>query len=155
MTSQRRVCSKSKIRSLDWVRSGCSVDLYDRGYSEARTRLIRSWYEGKLEGRKPVQPTAVQSSARLQVGTAVVTRHPDNRLALGRLGALVEQLHTLLRKNLQVILVTSGAVCVGRQVRRRLTYAGSSAGPGPHVDPESHPCNPGSQAPLRQAVIPL
>ena len=53
----------------------------------------------------------------LQVGTAVVTRHTDNRLALGRLGALVEQLHALVRSGRQVILVTSGAVCVGRQVR--------------------------------------
>jgi delta-1-pyrroline-5-carboxylate synthetase len=52
------------------------------------------------------------------VGTAVVTRHTDNRLALGRLGALVEQLHALVRSGRQVILVTSGAVCVGRQVRR-------------------------------------
>ena len=53
----------------------------------------------------------------LQVGTAVVTRHTDNRLALGRLGSLVEQLHALVRSGRQVILVTSGAVCVGRQVR--------------------------------------
>ena len=52
----------------------------------------------------------------LQVGTAVVTRHTDNRLALGRLGSLVEQLHALVRSGRQVILVTSGAVCVGRQV---------------------------------------
>ncbi len=47
----------------------------------------------------------------------MVTRHTDNRLALGRLGALVEQLHALVRSGRQVILVTSGAVCVGRQVR--------------------------------------
>ena len=48
----------------------------------------------------------------------MVTRHTDNRLALGRLGALVEQLHALVRSGRQVILVTSGAVCVGRQVCR-------------------------------------
>ena len=47
----------------------------------------------------------------------MVTRHTDNRLALGRLGALVEQLHALVRSGRQVILVTSGAVCVGRQVQ--------------------------------------
>ena len=50
-----------------------------------------------------------------QVGTAVVTRGTDCRLALGRLGALVEQLEALVRSGRQVILVTSGAVSVGRQ----------------------------------------
>ena len=61
-----------------------------------------------------------------QVGTAVVTRHTDNRLALGRLGALVEQLHALVRSGRQVILVTSGAVCVGRQVLRQQHILNSS-----------------------------
>lgn len=51
----------------------------------------------------------------IQVGTAVVTRTKDQRLALGRLGALVEQLEALLRSGRQVILVTSGSVSVGRQ----------------------------------------
>ena len=53
--------------------------------------------------------------ANIQVGTAVVTRTKDNRLALGRLGALVEQLEALVRSGRQIILVTSGSVCVGRQ----------------------------------------
>ena len=42
----------------------------------------------------------------LQVGTAVVTRQ-DKRLAVGRLGALVEQIEALVSKDLQVILVRS------------------------------------------------
>ena len=50
-----------------------------------------------------------------QVGTAVVTRGKDARLALGRLGALVEQLEALVRSGRQVILVTSGGVGIGRQ----------------------------------------
>mmetsp|Transcript_6823 Transcript_6823/g.19678 ORF Transcript_6823/g.19678 Transcript_6823/m.19678 type:complete len:819 (+) Transcript_6823:202-2658(+) len=62
----------------------------------------------------------------VKVGTAVVTRHTDNRLALGRLGALVEQLHALVRSGRQVILVTSGAVCVGRQVLRQQHILNSS-----------------------------
>lgn len=45
----------------------------------------------------------------------MVTRTKDNRLALGRLGALVEQLEALVRSGRQIILVTSGSVCVGRQ----------------------------------------
>lgn len=56
----------------------------------------------------------------------MVTRHTDNRLALGRLGALVEQLHALVRSGRQVILVTSGAVCVGRQVLRQQQVLNSS-----------------------------
>ena len=43
-----------------------------------------------------------------QIGTACVTRGNDNRLALGRLGALVEQIEALVRSGRQVILVTSG-----------------------------------------------
>lgn len=37
-----------------------------------------------------------------------MTRGNDNRLALGRLGALVEQIEALVRSGRQVILVTSG-----------------------------------------------
>ncbi|KAL5730577.1 Delta-1-pyrroline-5-carboxylate synthase [Ranunculus cassubicifolius] len=54
----------------------------------------------------------------VKVGTAVVTRS-DGRLALGRLGALCEQLKELNSRGFEVILVTSGAVGVGRQ---RLRY---------------------------------
>ena len=43
-----------------------------------------------------------------QIGTACVTRGQDSRLALGRLGALVEQLETLVRGGREIILVTSG-----------------------------------------------
>lgn len=44
----------------------------------------------------------------VQIGTACVTRGQDSRLALGRLGALVEQLETLVRGGREIILVTSG-----------------------------------------------
>jgi delta-1-pyrroline-5-carboxylate synthetase len=53
-----------------------------------------------------------------QVGTSVVTRNKDQRLALGRLGQLVESLEHLVRDGKQVILVTSGATAVGRQKLR-------------------------------------
>ncbi|GMJ12324.1 delta 1-pyrroline-5-carboxylate synthase 2 [Hibiscus trionum] len=54
----------------------------------------------------------------VKVGTAVVTRH-DGRLAVGRLGALCEQLKELISRDYEVVLVTSGAVGLGRQ---RLRY---------------------------------
>jgi len=53
----------------------------------------------------------------LQVGTAVVTRN-DGRLALGRLGAICEQVKELISDGKEVIFVTSGAVGVGRQKLR-------------------------------------
>jgi Amino acid kinase family len=56
--------------------------------------------------------------AAAQVGTSVVTRNQDQRLAIGRLGALVESLETIVRSGRQVILVTSGATAVGRQKLR-------------------------------------
>lgn len=62
----------------------------------------------------------------LQVGTAVVTRGKDQRLALGRLGALVEQLEALVRSGRQLILVSSGAVSVGRQKLRQSQILNSS-----------------------------
>ncbi|XP_058109449.1 delta-1-pyrroline-5-carboxylate synthase-like isoform X3 [Magnolia sinica] len=54
----------------------------------------------------------------VKVGTAVVTRS-DGRLAVGRLGSLCEQLKDLNCRSYEIILVTSGAVGVGRQ---RLRY---------------------------------
>ncbi|EXC04697.1 Delta-1-pyrroline-5-carboxylate synthase [Morus notabilis] len=54
----------------------------------------------------------------IKVGTAVVTRN-DGRLALGRLGALCEQIKDLNSLGYEVILVTSGAIGLGRQ---RLSY---------------------------------
>ncbi|KAJ0245798.1 Delta-1-pyrroline-5-carboxylate synthase B [Hirschfeldia incana] len=54
----------------------------------------------------------------VKVGTAVVTGK-DGRLALGRLGAICEQLAELNSEGFEVILVSSGAVGLGRQ---RLRY---------------------------------
>lgn len=62
----------------------------------------------------------------IKVGSAVVTRSTDSRLALGRLGALVEQIESLVRSGRQCILVTSGGVCVGRQRLRHQQVLNSS-----------------------------
>lgn len=56
----------------------------------------------------------------------MVTRTKDNRLALGRLGALVEQLEALVRSGRQIILVTSGSVCVGRQKLKQVKVLNST-----------------------------
>lgn len=54
----------------------------------------------------------------VKVGTGVVAR-PDGGLALGRVGALVEQLHALQARGVDVLLVSSGAVGLGA---RRLGF---------------------------------
>ncbi|KAL2932361.1 Delta-1-pyrroline-5-carboxylate synthase 1 [Bienertia sinuspersici] len=61
----------------------------------------------------------------VKVGTAVVTRS-DGRMALGRLGALCEQLKELNNDGYEVILVTSGAVSAGRQRLRFRKLVNSS-----------------------------
>lgn len=48
----------------------------------------------------------------VKVGTGVVARR-DGRLALGRLGALVESIHDLLDQGIEVAVVTSGAIGLG------------------------------------------
>ena len=55
----------------------------------------------------------------VKVGTAVVSR-PDGGLALGRMGALVEQIHALQASGVEVLLVSSGAVGLGA---RQLGFA--------------------------------
>lgn len=54
----------------------------------------------------------------VKVGTGVVTQ-PDGSIALGRLGNVVEQIAALLRDSKQVILVSSGAVGVGKRKLRQ------------------------------------
>ncbi|TKY56790.1 Delta-1-pyrroline-5-carboxylate synthase [Spatholobus suberectus] len=54
----------------------------------------------------------------IKVGTAVVTRE-EGRLAVGRIGALCEQIKQLNSLGYDIILVSSGAVGIGRQ---RLRY---------------------------------
>ena len=58
----------------------------------------------------PARPFQVRRVV-VKVGTSIVTRG-DGRLALGRLGALVEELHAL-HQHAEVVLVTSGSIGPG------------------------------------------
>lgn len=62
------------------------------------------------------QRTEIGAAKRVvvKVGSAVVAR-ADGRLALGRLGAVVEQLAALRKADREVILVSSGAVGLGAE----------------------------------------
>jgi len=77
----------------------------------------------------------------IKVGTAVVTR-ADGGLALGRLGSLCEQVKELMSLGLEVILVTSGAVGVGRQRLRHQRLINSSFVDlqKPQVELDGKPC---------------
>ncbi|XP_038709392.1 delta-1-pyrroline-5-carboxylate synthase-like [Tripterygium wilfordii] len=77
----------------------------------------------------------------IKVGTAVVTRS-DGRLALGRLGSLCEQVEELNSQGFEVILVTSGAVGLGRQKLRYRRLINSSLADlqKPQVDLDGKAC---------------
>ncbi|CAK7325754.1 unnamed protein product [Dovyalis caffra] len=77
----------------------------------------------------------------IKVGTAVVTR-ADGRLALGKLGALCEQIKDLNSLGYEVILVTSGAVGLGRQrlKYRRLVNSSFADLQKPQVDLDGKGC---------------
>ncbi|XP_030451005.1 delta-1-pyrroline-5-carboxylate synthase-like [Syzygium oleosum] len=88
------------------------------------TRTTGTTRQGELEAADGNSMDSTRAFVRdvkrlvVKVGTAVVTR-ADGRLALGRLGAVCEQIKELNLQGYEVILVTSGAVGVGRQ---RLRY---------------------------------
>jgi delta-1-pyrroline-5-carboxylate synthetase len=75
------------------------------------------------------------------VGTSVVTR-PDGRLALGRLGSLCEQVKEMVSEGFEVLLVTSGAVGVGRQKLRyqRLINSSFADLQKPQIELDGKPC---------------
>lgn len=77
----------------------------------------------------------------VKVGTAVVTRG-DGRLGLGKLGALCEQIKELNSQGFEVILVSSGAVGLGRQRLRyrRLVNSSFADLQKPQVDLDGKAC---------------
>ncbi|CAI9098303.1 OLC1v1034924C1 [Oldenlandia corymbosa var. corymbosa] len=87
--------------------------------------------------------TFVKNAKRVvfKIGTAVVTRD-DGRLAVGRLGAIFEQLQILNSQGYEIILVTSGAVGAGRQRLRyrRLVNSSFSDLQKPQVELDGKAC---------------
>ena len=93
-----------------------------RNITEEAAKPWKQYSEMEEAPHQSIHPSRhTCASARrviVKVGTAVVMRSQDSRLAVGRLGALVEQLEALVRSGRQVILVTSGAKAVGLQKMR-------------------------------------
>ncbi|KAG6511903.1 hypothetical protein ZIOFF_029982 [Zingiber officinale] len=90
--------------------------LINLGTDDKWQQVKKSSWEAEKQFGKDVE--YFEYLYKCEVGTAVVTR-ADGRLALGRLGALCEQVKELNLLGFEVILVTSGAVGAGRQ---RLRY---------------------------------
>ncbi len=82
--------------------------------------------EARLDARGPARPTVAEARrVVLKVGTRVLT-HPDGTTALARLFQVVETAAKLRRADREVLLVTSGAVGLGR-VALRLNKPPASA----------------------------
>ncbi|KAJ8765868.1 hypothetical protein K2173_020384 [Erythroxylum novogranatense] len=77
----------------------------------------------------------------IKVGTAIVTRS-DGRLAVGRLGSLCEQIKELNSEGYEVIVVSSGAVGLGRQrlKYRKLVNTSFADLQKPQMDPDGKAC---------------
>lgn len=101
-----------------------------RGLASPSSDEVDDFFEGghTMFGKPHVTREGIRQARRIvvKVGAAMVTRSRDSRLSLGRLGALVEQLETLVRSGREVIVVTSGAVAVGRQKLRQQQVLNSS-----------------------------
>ncbi|KAK6126104.1 hypothetical protein DH2020_040218 [Rehmannia glutinosa] len=93
---------------------------------------------------------------KFKVGTAVVTRN-DGRLAVGRVGAIFEQLQALNSQGYEIILVTSGAVGAGRQrlKYRRLLNSSFADLQKPQVEIDGKACAAVGQNGLMALSIPI
>ncbi|XP_020214915.1 delta-1-pyrroline-5-carboxylate synthase isoform X2 [Cajanus cajan] len=126
--SQNKHKSKKKMELLQnghkpfVVMKPSELPLTNNGFS-----ILNSLSETQYLGNIDPSRVFVTKVKRLivKVGTAVVTRS-DGRLALGRIGALCEQLKELSTQGYEVILVTSGAVGLGKQRLRYRKLANSS-----------------------------
>eukprot|EP00281_Chroomonas_sp_CCMP1168_P022227 CAMPEP_0206234790 /NCGR_PEP_ID=MMETSP0047_2-20121206/12782_1 /ASSEMBLY_ACC=CAM_ASM_000192 /TAXON_ID=195065 /ORGANISM="Chroomonas mesostigmatica_cf, Strain CCMP1168" /LENGTH=421 /DNA_ID=CAMNT_0053658907 /DNA_START=17 /DNA_END=1282 /DNA_ORIENTATION=+ len=104
------------MSKMNPVRSSASAILASAASATSASRpggarLASTSAKASLQKRE-----ALKDCSRLvvKVGTAVVS-NSDGSLALSRMGALVEQLKELTMQGRQVLLVSSGAVGLGRQ----------------------------------------
>lgn len=86
-----------------------------RGFSSKVNSAI--WNHGEARRHPSREFTSTARRVIVKVGTAVLTSDQgyQHHISLGRLGVLVEQLARLVNNGQQPILVTSGAVGIGRQ----------------------------------------
>jgi len=91
------------------IRRACLVQNGRIGVSASITRRFFS------DGIGPERQSVVNSKrVVVKVGTAIVSK-PNGTLALARMGALVEEIADLIHSGKQVMLVSSGAVGLGRE----------------------------------------
>ncbi|XP_050901140.1 delta-1-pyrroline-5-carboxylate synthase isoform X1 [Lathyrus oleraceus] len=119
------------MKTMEVLQNGfakfAKTKVYEKPFLNGTTNHLNLITETEDLSNMDPSRTFVNKVKRLivKVGTAVVTRS-DGRLALGRLGALCEQLKELNLQGYEVILVTSGAVGLGKQRLRYRRLANSS-----------------------------
>jgi len=92
-----------------------TATIFRRSSGQHRQDFARALRRPQFAGAISLERQALKNSKRcvIKVGTAVVTR-ADGNMALSRIGALVEEIKELRNQGRQVLLVSSGAMGLGR-----------------------------------------
>jgi len=106
LSRELHIMTKTVSREKMGIRTGAST---------FRNGLVKSeqarWMGTGEDEREPLKSC---KRVVIKVGTAVVSR-PNGTLALARMGGLVEEIADLIEQGKQVMLISSGAVGLGRE----------------------------------------
>lgn len=94
--------------------------MFVKKFREPNTKILKEEYiKMTTKTVEPSSRTALRSARRvlIKAGTSIVA-NKDGRPSLTRLGAIVEQISELMRSDIEVIFVSSGAVGMGKKMLR-------------------------------------
>ncbi|KAL0488476.1 delta-1-pyrroline-5-carboxylate synthetase, partial [Acrasis kona] len=81
----------------------------------------------------------------VKIGSAILSREDQNGVSLSRIGNIIEQIFEVKQKGIEVIVVSSGAVAIGRQ---KLTEFKKITGSQAHVELDKRSCASAGQSGL-------
>eukprot|EP01119_Soliformovum_irregulare_P016805 TRINITY_DN4913_c0_g1_i1.p1 TRINITY_DN4913_c0_g1~~TRINITY_DN4913_c0_g1_i1.p1 ORF type:complete len:722 (+),score=230.78 TRINITY_DN4913_c0_g1_i1:128-2293(+) len=81
----------------------------------------------------------------IKIGSAIIAREDQNGISLSRIGSIVEQIFEIKQRGMQVIIVSSGAVAIGRH---KLTEFKKMNGVSKQVDIDKRSCAAAGQSGL-------